>query len=303
MNTNQPKDKLAIGVSIVGLGLAFYWMFTYSGPYRYLAEWQQKWFGWYVPKLTLLVIVMGFVGIAALGKLLFRGAERPAPTLPQDSWSSGSGTTAALNLKSGAGNAWLTSPYARLWFLVIPLGMGGYFYFNAAQAGELQQLQAEDFGGGQVKSRVLYAEVRGHLSRKYIMKDNYMYIPMIETLKPISSGASDAATTASAPTHVLVGVDKTQTKKYVRMDADGYFVVRGMAEKGPEGDVRAAFEKSGSPLAESCWVVHTGRDPKSDRKLGLILMAVSAVLGAGLGSWLSQRSKKNAAAQPVQVGV
>jgi hypothetical protein len=52
MNSNQPKDKLAIAVSIVGLALGFYWMFTYSGPYRYLAEWQQKWLGWYAPKLT-----------------------------------------------------------------------------------------------------------------------------------------------------------------------------------------------------------------------------------------------------------
>ena len=300
MNTNQPKNKMAIAVTIVGLGLAFYWMFTYSGPYRYLAEWQQKWFGWYVPKLTMLVIVMGFVGIAALVKAVFRGAERPAPTLPQDNWSSGSGMAGALNPSSSASNAWLTSPYARLWFLAIPLGMGAYFYFNAAHAGELKQLQVEDFSGGQVKARVLYAEVRGHLSRKYIMKDNYMYIPMIETLQPISSGA---AATASAPTHVLIGVDKNQTKKYIRMDADSYFVVRGMAETGPEGDVRAAFEKSGIPLAETCWVVHTGRDPKSDRQLGLILMAGSGVLGAVLGGWLSQRSKKNAAAQAVPVGV
>jgi hypothetical protein len=296
VNANQPKDKLAVGVSVVGVGLALYWMFTYSGPYRYLAEWQQKWFGWYVPKLTVLVIVMGFVGIAAVVKVMFRGAEQPAPTLPQGSASTVSGIGIALRPNSGAGNGWLVSPYARLWFLVIPLVMGGYFYFNAAQAGELQQLSVQDFDGGQVKSRILYAEVRGRLSRKYMMKDTYMYIPMLE---PVVSGTP----ASSRPAHVLVGVDKAQTKKYLQVQADNTFVVRGMVEKGPEGDVRAAFEKNGISLAETCWVVHTGRDPKGDRKLGLILMAISGLLAAGLGSWLSQRSKKNAAAQPMQAGI
>jgi hypothetical protein len=297
VNPNQPKDRVAIAVSIVGLGLAFYWMFTYSGPYRYLAEWQQKWFGWYVPKLTILVIVMGFVGIAAAVKTVFRGAERPAPTLPQGSGSTASGIDIALRPNSGVSNAWLLSPYVRLWFLVIPLGMGAYFYFNAGQAGELQQLTVQDIDGGQVKSRTVYAEVRGRLSRKYMMKDNYMYIPMLE---PVVSGA---AASSPEPMHVLVGVDKGQTKKYLQIQPDNTFVVRGMVEKGPEGDVRAAFEKNGMPLAETCWVVHTGRDPKGDRQLGLILMAGSAVLAAGLGSWLSKRSKKNPAGPPVQVNI
>jgi hypothetical protein len=289
MNTNKPPDKMAIAVSIVGLCLAFYWMFTYSGPYRYLAEWQQKWFGWYVPKLTLLVIVLGFIGIAVLAKALFRGAERPAPSLPQDNWSTASSANIGLLVSGGSGNAWLLSPYVRLWFLVIPLGMGAYFYFNASRAGQLQQLRSQNFDAGQIKSRVVYAEVRGHLSRKYIMKDGYAYIPMVES--------------ASEPAHVLVGVNKTQTKKYLQVQPDATFIVRGMAEKGPEGDVRVAFEKNGIPLAETCWVVHTGRDPQGDRKLGLILMSASALLGAGLGSWLSRRSKKNPAVQPVTVGV
>jgi hypothetical protein len=292
MNASNTKDKTAIAVSIVGVGLALYWMFTYSGPYRYLAEWQLKLFGAYVPKLTVLAIAMGFLGIAAVVKVLFRGAERPAPSLPPGSSAAAVGAGGFAQPNSVAGNAWLSSPYVRLWFLLIPVGLGAYFYFNASQAGELQQLQVQDFGRGQVKSRVLYADVRGRLSRKYIMKDSYMYIPMLES-----------APTGSEPAYVLIGVDKTKTKKYLQIQPDATFLVRGMVQRDLEGDVRVAFEKSGMPLADTCWVVHTGRDPKSDRQMGLILMAIGVVLAAGIGSWLSYKSKKSAAPQPVGVGI
>ena len=290
MNTNNTKDKTAIIVSMLGVGLALYWMFTYSGPYRYLAEWQLKWFGAYIPKLTVIAIVLGFLCIAAAVKVVFRGAERPAPGLPQGIGTTGSGMGTGVMAQGNSGPAWLVSPYARLWLVLVPLGLGAYFYFNASQAGELQQLRVQDFEAGQVKSRVLYAEVRGQLSRKYIQKNTYMYIPMVES-------------SASEPAHVLIGVDKAKTKKYLQIQPDTSFLVRGMVQKDLEADVRVAFEKNGIPLADNCWVVHTGRDPKSDRQLGLILVAISAVFGAGLWSWLSYKSKKSPAPQPVGVGI
>lgn len=274
---------------VASVGLSLYWMITYSGPYRYLAELQLKLLGWYVPKITVMVIVLGFVGLAVAVKAVFRGAERPAPSLPPGSDAAAVETGGFVQPNSIAGNAWLASPYVRLWFLLIPLGLGAYFYFNASQAGELQQLQVQDFGSGQLKSRVLYADVRGHLSRKYMIKNNYMYIPMFES-------------SASEPARVLVGVDKAQTKKYLHAQPDATFIVRGMVQRNLEGDVRAAFEKSAIPLAETCWVVHTGRDPKSDRQMGLILMAVSAVLAAAIGSWLSHKNNKSSVSQSAGVG-
>lgn len=286
----NPKlnDKMAVVVSLAGVGLALYWMFTYSGPYRFLAELQLKWFGWYVPKLTVIVIAMGFLGIAALAKVLFRGAERPAPSMPQANTGTNPGAGVAAK-SSDDRNVLLLSPYLRLWFLVIPLGMGAYFYFNATQAGELQQLQVQDFDGGRVKSRVIYADVRGHLSRNYMMKDDYMYIPMLDSAAP-------------GPAHVLIGVDKKQTKTYLQMQSDGMFVVRGMVQRDLEGDVRVAFEKDGIPLAQNCWVVHTGRDPRGDRMIGLIVIGLTAVFGVGFGGWLIHRNKRRlTAAQPVQV--
>jgi hypothetical protein len=80
------KPQSGKWVALVGLAIisaTFYWMFTYSGPYRYLAELQLKWWGSYDLSLTCLLVfsslVIGLLAIAVAIKLLFRGAERPVP--------------------------------------------------------------------------------------------------------------------------------------------------------------------------------------------------------------------------------
>jgi hypothetical protein len=79
MNPENPKNSKLASVAVVGIGVTLYWTFTYSGPYRYLAELEIKWFGYYVPKLTALVIILGLLLIAGVIKLILRGAERPVP--------------------------------------------------------------------------------------------------------------------------------------------------------------------------------------------------------------------------------
>ena len=280
MSANKVNDKTAIAVSVLGVGASLYWMFTYSGPYRYLAELQLKLFGWYVPKLTVLIIVLGFLAIAAGVKLVLRGAERPAPAMPQP--QSPAPQTAAV---AGAN----FPPYWRVAFFLVPLGLGCWMYFNAAQAGQLRQLEVTDFDNGRVTWRAVYADVRGHLGESYMMKDSYYYIPML---------ASDGS---SQPAHVLVGINKNQLKNYLHQEADGSFNVRGMAERNLEGDMRVAFEKNNIPLADTVWVLHTGRNPASDQKFGLGLIAFSIVVGALLGALLAYRVKKNATPQPARV--
>jgi hypothetical protein len=82
LNPESPKNsKMAAVAAIAMVGMTLYWTFTYSGPYRYLAELQVKWLGYYVPKLTAMVIILGFLAIAGLIKVVLRGAERPVPGL------------------------------------------------------------------------------------------------------------------------------------------------------------------------------------------------------------------------------
>src|SRR5690348_15419283 len=80
MNPEVPKNSKLAAVAVLPMvGITLYWTFTYSGPYRYLAELQVKWFGYYVPKLTAMVIILGFLAIAGVIKVVLRGAERPVP--------------------------------------------------------------------------------------------------------------------------------------------------------------------------------------------------------------------------------
>src|SRR5215467_15991382 len=80
MNPEAPKyNKLAAISMMAMVGITLYWTLTYSGPYRYLAELQVKWLGCYVPKLTAMVIILGFLAIAGVIKVVLRGAERPVP--------------------------------------------------------------------------------------------------------------------------------------------------------------------------------------------------------------------------------
>ena len=160
----QHKSKLAAAATIGFVAITLYWAFTYTGPYRYLAELQIKWFGSYVPKLTAIAIILGFLGIAALIKKVLQGAERSVPGLPAAPNPATSTTSA-----STASNVRVATPlirYARYTAPIVILGFGVWLYSNATQAGGLQQLSAVDLESGQLHSRIVYADVRGHLSEK-----------------------------------------------------------------------------------------------------------------------------------------
>jgi hypothetical protein len=284
MNPETPKNSRVAAVAMAAMvGTTLYWTFTYSGPYRYLAELQVKWLGYYVPKLTALVIILGFVLIAGVIKLVLRGAERPLP-------GSGpaSGPVAAVPVRNAAvPQPWLQ--YVRYVAPLIIVGFGGWLYFNGIEAGSLQQLTAVDFETGKLQSRIVYADVHGHLSRTYLNKENYLYIPMYTEAN------------GKLPVRLVVGVNEKDANKRLHAEADGSVTVRGIADKGLEGDVKYAFEKNGMSVADPVWVVHTGRAPSDDRMAGTIMMAIGVLLAAVFFAVDSYKKRKNAAIRPLQI--
>ena len=221
MNPETPKNSRLAAVAVAAMvGITLYWTFTYSGPYRYLAELQLKWMGYYVPKLTAMVIILGFLAIAGVIKVILRGAERPVP-------GPANGPVAAVPVTNTAvPQPWLQ--YVRYAAPLIVVGIGGWMYFNGTQAGGLQQLTAVDFGSGKPQSRIVYADVRGHLSRTYLSKENYLYIPMYTEAN------------GKAPVRLVVGVNERDANKRLHAEADGSVIVRGIADKGLEGEIRRA---------------------------------------------------------------
>jgi len=81
--------------------------------------------------------------------------------------------------------------------------------------------------------------------------------------------------------------------------ADGSFVVRGIVQKDLGNDVKVAFEKNGMPLAQNCWVLHAGRDPKGDRNTALIIIGISMGAGALAAGLAKYKGRRNFIAQPV----
>jgi hypothetical protein len=275
---NKKSSKAGMALALAMVGSTLYWGFTYSGPYRYLAELQLKWFRVYYPELTGMIIVLAMLGVVLAVKLLFRGAERPVPGTP----------TAAANISAtnvAVQEPWLQ--YVRYAFLLVPFGLGGWMYYNGTHAGSLQQLNAADFQGGKLQSRVLYADVRGHLNGPYLSKDHYRYIPM----------ASEE--NGSGPVRLVVGIDENQVRKYMHREADGTISVRGVADQGLDGDVKYAFEKNGIAVADSVWVVHAGRNPHDDKNIGLIIIGVGLAMTALILGLESYRKRKRSAARPL----
>jgi len=282
MNPETPKNSRLAAVAVAAMvGITLYWTFTYSGPYRYLAELQLKWMGYYVPKLTAMVIILGFLAIAGVIKVILRGAERPVP-------GPANGPVAAVPVTNTAvPQPWLQ--YVRYAAPLIVVGIGGWMYFNGTQAGGLQQLTAVDFGSGKPQSRIVYADVRGHLSRTYRSKESYLYIPMYTEAN------------GKAPVRLVVGVNERDANKRLHAEADGSVIVRGIADKGLEGDVKYAFEKNGMSVADTVWVVHAGRAPGDDRMAGTIMMAIGVALAGLFFAVDSYKKRKNAAMRPVQI--
>jgi len=282
MNPEAPKNSKLAAIAVLPMvGITLYWTFTYSGPYRYLAELQVKRFGYYVPKLTAMVIILGFLAIAGVIKVILRGAERPVPCRA-------SGPTAEFPVTNAAVlQPWLQ--HVRYAAPLIVVGIGGWMYFNGVQAGSLQQLTAVDFETGKLQSRVVYADVRGHLSGTYLSKENYLYIPMY------------TEENGKFPVRLVVGVNEKDANKRLHAEADGSVTVRGIADKGLEGDVKYAFEKNGMTVADPVWVVHAGRAPGDDRMAGTIMMGIGVALAGLFFAVDSYKKRKNAAMRPMQI--
>lgn len=282
MSPETPKNNKLAAVAIAAIvGITLYWTFTYSGPYRYLAELQLKWMGSYVPKLTAMVIILGFLLIAGAIKMVLRGAERPVP-------GPANAPAAAVPVNNPAiPQPWLR--YVRYTAPLIVVGFGGWMYFNGTLAGNLQQLAAVDFESGRLQSRIVYADVRGHLSKTYLSKQNYLYIPMYTEAK------------GKFPVRLVVGVNEKDANKRLHAEPDGSVTVRGVADKGLEGDVKYAFEKNGMAVGDAVWVVHAGRAPGDDRIAGRIMMAIGVLLAGLFFAIDSYRNRKKTAVAPVQI--
>ena len=131
----NPMDKEMNPLAVVGvfalLGLSFYFMFTYTGPFQWLAELQLKWMDSYSEKLTLiLTMVVLLVPAGAVWKLIDVAVKKMGP---------GGATVGAVGGGSYRKSRNIRLPPVTILPLLgfIALGIGGFMYWRGATAGPL----------------------------------------------------------------------------------------------------------------------------------------------------------------------
>jgi hypothetical protein len=69
--TNPTWGAFVLGFVLGALGLDFYWLFTESGPIRWLAQVEGALFGGHwLPKITLLLLFLGEIALLLVLKIL-----------------------------------------------------------------------------------------------------------------------------------------------------------------------------------------------------------------------------------------
>ena len=257
MNRDLKNENQDLGLISIGcMAVCFYWMFTYTGPFRILAEWELRRFGNYSEQWTFVGLFLVTLG-AALGVRQYlkrRAAERPRD------FPAGA---AAMGITQ-TGRWWLPD-YLHLGVALMPFVFGCSSLYASMAAGPLQVLGADDFANGRVQQSVVSAQVRGRLGAVAVEKDAFVYVAL-------------EGERTSSEAHVIVGVLKRDWNRLVRKETNGEISVQGTADLLIEGRVRQMFAMKGAPLAEKCWIVHPGVDPARNRILGVRLMEVSGAM-------------------------
>lgn len=284
MDPAIPKlSKPVISLMVVLAAITSYWMFTYTGPYRYLAELQIKWLGEYNVAATFMIVAFGWAVLAAIVFAILRLSRFGLPKDMTPRWREFKHAARHQDIFAAMPPPWVRLRLGRFVILLTCLGMAAWFFFNGAAAGPLQQLDAADFQSGKVHRQVVFADVRGRINQNYLMNEHdEVYIPM--------TGSTDPP----AQVHVLVATTRSQMRKRIRGEADGTFTVRGIANKWLPADIKYAFTKNGYNLADSVWVVRAGDSPSGDKQIALIMVAVGIVL-AGIFKFTENRAKRRAA--------
>jgi hypothetical protein len=273
---------------LAGLGLGAYWVWTYSGLYRWMVEGQGALFGSYVQPWTeifavLIAVLLGLLPAALILYVVNRLEVFPVPP------DAGSGPTPA----AAAADQWIRAHKYRL--LGAGLGLmglvgGGVIWLHGYSAGPLTDLRAADLeAGGAPASGWVRARGRPLWDRRIEFEVNEVYVPVVsERWKP-----GDKVALFVRPNGPLTLVAAPVPPP---LDGDGTLVIGGLP-----GPARTDFEKAGLPPAEHHQVVSMGWRPDNEMALGGPLFGAGLILlllTGGVWALLALRDRQQRRAAP-----
>src|SRR6266550_424857 len=152
---NKQMSAAAWASILLLMALPFYFMFTYTGPYQWLAELQLRLMNSYSEKLTLvLTMLLVILPAAGIAKLVAVTVKRMGP---------GAGAVAAVAAGSTGTKAgdWRIPQWVILPMLgVIVFGIGAVMYWRGATAGPLTVVSVQELEEGK-KPASSYLSVEG----------------------------------------------------------------------------------------------------------------------------------------------
>lgn len=253
------------GEGICVLAISFYCIFTYSGPYRWLAERQLSIFGAYVPKLTAVIVMLMFLGLFrvlrfAVGLLGLKIPDRPIDR-------------PMFRPRSAVGMALLSAaPFVVVGLFPVIWAMT--WYARASSAGPRTEIALTDLEPGK-RPASSWVRVQGKALRD-----------MAFTFGP--SGSEEVFVPVVAPTagsshesHLILKMSKGKP-----FSADDKAFEGLLAPADLSGPVREKLRRDGVIHGDDYYVLELDRSPSDLRQTGEItcligcgFVAVGVVMG------------------------
>jgi hypothetical protein len=244
---------------LLGAAVAGFCWWTYSGPYRWLAEWQLATFGHYYDFYTFLFLSIAIsAGLDQIGRALLRQTTgREQATKP----------------------AWMQELEAQpayfhrfLWGGVGLLAVGAWMAWtsNSAERDGLCRLPLESLEAGQERTSD-WVQVAGKLLWDDCCGWGDEYSP--EYYVPVVS----SSWRRGDPVTVYALYSRSEAEQ-----AEDFATVQGMVPlTGLPGPVQTAFEEEGPIPAEGAFVVDLNRSPSSHRAFAIPLMLIGLLMTVG----------------------
>ncbi|HSU16428.1 hypothetical protein [Longimicrobium sp.] len=268
----RPDHKLSwpeAAALVVWMAVTLYWAITYSGPYRWLSEWQMRQFGHYLQFVSMGVPLLAGWGATALvlrrvlpARLHAGDASAGARTLVER-------FDGLLGAKAGAAAIFL-----------LFAGLALHVRNEAASYGVLRQVTADDMAGP-VASR--WVEITGWPDTRSVTEtkngDEHVYFGL--------RSARDAADDALVP--VFVEGRPEELADRVRRNMDGSVTIRGLVWRSMEAPVRRYMEEQGVKLALDPWVLNPLQTPEQQGRQAPWILGMGVVIAGGV--WLRFRKR------------
>lgn len=252
------------------LGLGGYWWFTFSGPYRWLAEWQMSWMDAHYPAVTASIpIALGWVASdfaisRMLGTRMLGRDESPLRALD--------------GLKRLAP--------------VAILAVGGVLAANwnrqIVDAGALLAATPADLAAHGDRAG-LYLALTGVADPRMAVTKGDVYF----ALRQAGEGPD-------APAVAVVAMREKEMQRLIRQNPDATLTAHGMAARDMDASMRRFFAQRGVPLAADPWVVRTWHTPRSMRTGLWLILGMTVVMAAAVAVLQALEARKAASRNPAR---